>query len=69
LIFKSVFVLTSRIATSRALCWKFAQTGKGASLMMFPSASANKPKSEAEKPSEYQPIQGKLFFPGSCPQG
>ena len=35
LIFKSVFVLTSRIARSSARCWKFAQTGKGASLRHF----------------------------------
>jgi len=36
LIFKSVFALTCAIATSSARCWKFAQTGSGASLMTFP---------------------------------
>ena len=31
LIFKSVFALTSAVATPSAHCWKFAQTGIGAS--------------------------------------
>jgi hypothetical protein len=39
LIFRSVLALTSAIATSSARCWKFAQTGKGASWMTFPAES------------------------------
>ena len=37
--FKSVFLLISAIATSKALWRKFAQTGKGASWMTFPATS------------------------------
>jgi hypothetical protein len=36
LIFKSVFFIDSRIATSSLRCWKFVQTNKGASLITFP---------------------------------
>src|SRR5262245_51032183 len=37
--FKSVFLLISAMATSNAVCRRLAQTGKGAYLMIFPEAS------------------------------
>jgi hypothetical protein len=38
----SVFLVISAIAISNALCRKFAQTGNGASWMIFPSASCDR---------------------------